>query len=74
MSAKLYQGAADHAAWCKAYVEDNHMLLAQQPYTPPAFNRYSVNMPGTHGGVKHSVGQKLTELREEARLQSYSPE
>lgn len=56
MSAKLYQGAADHAAWCKAYVEDNHMLLAQQPYTPPAFNRYSVNMPGTHGGVNYPGG------------------
>jgi quinoprotein glucose dehydrogenase len=32
------------------------MLLAQQPYTPPAFNRYSLNMPGTHGGVNYSGG------------------
>jgi quinoprotein glucose dehydrogenase len=32
------------------------MLLAQQPYTPPAFNRYSVNLPGTHGGVNYAGG------------------
>jgi quinoprotein glucose dehydrogenase len=56
MSAELYTGVPGHAAWCKAYVDDNHMLLAHQPYTPPAFNRYSVNMPGTHGGVNYPGG------------------
>jgi quinoprotein glucose dehydrogenase len=56
MSVELYHDLPDHAAWCKAYVDDNHMLLAQQPYMPPAFNRYSVNLPGTHGGVNYSGG------------------
>ena len=55
-TAQLYHDLPEHAAWCKAYVDDNHMLLATQPYTPPAFNRYSVNMPGTHGGVNYSGG------------------
>ena len=55
-SVELYHDLPEHAAWCKAYVEDNHMLLAQRPYTPPAFNRYSLNMPGTHGGVNYSGG------------------
>jgi quinoprotein glucose dehydrogenase len=56
MRVELYHDLPEHAAWCKAYVDDNNMLLAQQPYTPPAFNRYSVNLPGTHGGVNHSGG------------------
>jgi quinoprotein glucose dehydrogenase len=53
---QLYHDLPEHAAWCKAYVDDNHMLLAQEPYTPPAFNRYSVNLPGTHGGVNYAGG------------------
>jgi len=56
MRVQLYNDLPEHAAWCKAYVEDNNMLLAQQPYTPPAFNRYSLNMPGTHGGVNYGGG------------------
>jgi quinoprotein glucose dehydrogenase len=56
MKVELYHDLPEHAAWCKAYVEDNHMLLAQQPYTPPALNRYSLTMPGTHGGVNYSGG------------------
>jgi quinoprotein glucose dehydrogenase len=56
MSVKLYDDLPEHAAWCKAYVEDNHMLLAKEPYTPPAFNRYSVSLPGTQGGVNYSGG------------------
>ena len=56
MSVQLYHDLPEHAAWCKAYVDNNHMLLAQEPYTPPAFNRYSVNLPGTHGGVNYSGG------------------
>ena len=55
-SVQLYHDTPEHAAWCKAFVDDNHMLLAQEPYTPPAFNRYSVNLPGTHGGVNYSGG------------------
>ena len=56
MKVDLYHDLPEHAAWCKAYVDDNHMLLAQQPYTPPAFNRYSVNLPGTQGGVNYAGG------------------
>lgn len=56
MKAELYHDLPEHTAWCNAYVENNNMLLAQQPYTPPAFNRYSLNMPGTHGGVNYSGG------------------
>ncbi|MGB6744087.1 MAG: PQQ-binding-like beta-propeller repeat protein, partial [Terracidiphilus sp.] len=56
MSVQLYDDLPEHTAWCKAYVEDNRMLLAQRPYTPPAFNRYSLNMPGTHGGVNYAGG------------------
>jgi quinoprotein glucose dehydrogenase len=56
MSAQLYHDLPEHAAWCKAYVDDNQMILATEPYTPPAFNRYSVNLPGTHGGVNYSGG------------------
>jgi quinoprotein glucose dehydrogenase len=56
MRVQLYHDLTEHAAWCRAYVDDNHMLLAQEPYTPPAFNRYSINMPGTHGGVNWAGG------------------
>lgn len=56
MTVNLYHDLPEHAAWCKAYVDDNHMLLAKEPYTPPAFNRYSVNLPGTQGGVNYSGG------------------
>ncbi|MBS1803375.1 MAG: PQQ-binding-like beta-propeller repeat protein [Acidobacteria bacterium] len=56
MRVELYHDLPEHTAWCKAYVDDNHMSLAQEPYTPPAFNRYSVNLPGTHGGVNYAGG------------------
>jgi quinoprotein glucose dehydrogenase len=56
MSVELYHDLPKHAAWCKAYVDDSHMLLAKEPYTPPAFNRYSLNLPGTQGGVNYSGG------------------
>jgi quinoprotein glucose dehydrogenase len=56
MKVELYHDSPQHAAWCKAYVDDNHMVLAQEPYTPPGFNHYSVNLPGTHGGVNFSGG------------------
>jgi len=56
MNVELYRGLPEHTAWCKAYVDDNNMLLAKEPYTPPSFNRYSVNLPGTQGGVNYSGG------------------
>lgn len=56
MKVELYHDLPEHAAWCKAYVDNNQMQLAQRPYTPPAFNRYSVNLPGTHGGVNYPGG------------------
>jgi glucose dehydrogenase len=56
MRVELYHDLPEHAAWCKAYVDDNDMLLAKEPYTPPAFKRYSVNLPGTQGGVNFSGG------------------
>jgi len=56
VSVELYHDLPEHSAWCKAYADDNHMLLAKEPYTPPAFNRYSVNLPGTQGGVNYSGG------------------
>jgi quinoprotein glucose dehydrogenase len=56
MSVQLYNDLPEHTAWCKAYVDDNGMLLAKQPYTPPAYQRYSVNLPGTQGGVNFSGG------------------
>jgi quinoprotein glucose dehydrogenase len=56
MKVELYHDLPEHAAWCKAYVENNQMVLAQQPYTPPAFNRYLVNLPGTQGGVNFAGG------------------
>jgi quinoprotein glucose dehydrogenase len=56
MKVDLYNDLPEHAAWCKAYVENNNMMLAKEPYTPPAFNRYSVNLPGTQGGVNFSGG------------------
>ena len=55
-SVHLYHDLPDLTAWCKAYVDDNHILLAKEPYTPPAFNRYSLNLPGTHGGVNYAGG------------------
>jgi quinoprotein glucose dehydrogenase len=56
MTVELYHDLPEHTAWCKAYVDDNGMQLAREPYTPPAFHRYSVNLPGTQGGVNYSGG------------------
>lgn len=52
----LYNDTPEHAAWCKKYVEDNHMLLGEVPYTPPQLDRYTVPMPGTQGGVNYYGG------------------
>jgi quinoprotein glucose dehydrogenase len=52
----LYQDTPEHKAFCEQLVDSNNMLLGDVPYTPPAFNRYSVHMPGTHGGVNYYGG------------------
>lgn len=54
--ANLYSDTPEHAAWCKSYVEDNNMLLGEVPFTPPQYNRYTVPMPGTQGGVNYYGG------------------
>lgn len=54
--ANLYNETPEHKAFCDSYVHDNHMLLSAVPYTPPQFNRYSVTLPGTHGGVNYYGG------------------
>ena len=56
MRVELYHDLPEHAAWCQAYVKDHEIQLATQPYTPPAFNQYSLNLPGTHGGVNYAGG------------------
>ncbi len=55
-SVKLYDETPEHAAWCRNYVDENQILLGTQPYTPPAFGRYTVNLPATAGGVNASGG------------------
>ncbi|HET7345812.1 MAG TPA: PQQ-binding-like beta-propeller repeat protein [Acidobacteriaceae bacterium] len=53
---ELYNETPEHSAFCKKYVHDNNMLLSAVPYTPPQFNRYSVTLPGTQGGVNYYGG------------------
>jgi quinoprotein glucose dehydrogenase len=52
----LYKDTPEHEAWCEKYVDDNNMFLAAAPYTPPQFNRYSITLPGTLGGVDYYGG------------------
>ena len=52
----LYNDTPEHAAWCKKYVDDNDMMLGEEPYTPPQLHRYTVPMPGTQGGVNYYGG------------------
>jgi quinoprotein glucose dehydrogenase len=47
----LYKGVASHQAYCEALVDDNDMFLSQNSFTPIKVNRYTVNFPGTQGGV-----------------------
>ena len=53
---RLYQDTPEHKAWCEQYVDSNHMLLGQAPYTPTALDRYTVTLPGTQGGVNYYGG------------------
>lgn len=52
----LYKETPEHKAYCEKLVDDNNMLLGETPYTPPAFNRYTVGLPGTQGGVNFYGG------------------
>jgi quinoprotein glucose dehydrogenase len=52
----LYQDTPEHKAWCEQYVDSNHMLLGEVPYTPTALDRYTVGLPGTQGGVNYYGG------------------
>ncbi len=52
----LYHGVAEHQTWCEQYVDSNHMLLGEVPYTPTALDRYTVALPGTQGGVNYYGG------------------
>jgi quinoprotein glucose dehydrogenase len=54
--ANLYKDTPEHQAWCEKYVDDNHMLLGEVPYTPPQLDRYTVPLPGTQGGVNYYGG------------------
>jgi quinoprotein glucose dehydrogenase len=52
----LYHDTPEHKAWCEQYVDSNHMLLGEVPYTPTALDRYTVTLPGTQGGVNYYGG------------------
>jgi quinoprotein glucose dehydrogenase len=52
----LYKDTPEHKAYCEKLVDDNNMLLGEKPFTPPAFNRYMVGLPGTQGGVNFYGG------------------
>lgn len=47
----LYKGVQSHQEYCERLVDDNDFYLSPVPYTPPKLNRYTVNFPGTQGGV-----------------------
>jgi quinoprotein glucose dehydrogenase len=52
----LFKETPEHESWCEHYVDDNHMLLGEVPYTPTALDRYTVTLPGTQGGVNYYGG------------------
>ncbi|RAK60657.1 pyrroloquinoline quinone-dependent dehydrogenase [Phenylobacterium hankyongense] len=52
----LYKDTPEHKAYCEKLVDDNNMLLADKPFTAPRLNRYTVNFPGTQGGVNFYGG------------------
>jgi quinoprotein glucose dehydrogenase len=47
----LYKGVASHQEYCEKLVDDNDFYLSPTSYTPTKLNRYTVNFPGTQGGV-----------------------
>jgi quinoprotein glucose dehydrogenase len=52
---QLAKVTPEHEAFCRKLVGDNNMLLGG-PYLPTAFNRPTVNFPGTLGGVNWAGG------------------
>ncbi|QYE34907.1 PQQ-binding-like beta-propeller repeat protein [Polymorphobacter sp. PAMC 29334] len=52
----LYKGQPEHQAFCEKLVDDNNMLLAGEPFIPTRYNRYTVSLPGTQGGVNYYGG------------------
>ena len=54
-AADLAKVTPELEAYCKRVVEENNILLGG-PYLPTAFNRYTVNFPGTIGGVNWAGG------------------
>ena len=52
----LYKETPEHKAYCEKLVDDNAMLLSGKPFTAPRLNRYTVNFPGTQGGVNFYGG------------------
>lgn len=53
---KLYKGIAAHQQFCERLVDDNNMLLGNEPYIPTRLDRYTVSLPGTQGGVNYYGG------------------
>ena len=51
----LYKGVASHEAYCAKLVDDNNMKLGPL-YTPLELDRYTVQLPGTQGGVNFYGG------------------
>jgi quinoprotein glucose dehydrogenase len=52
----LYKDTPEHKAWCEKLVDDNNMMLGTTPYQPIMLDRYTVNLPGTQGGVNYYGG------------------
>ena len=52
----LYKGQAEHQSFCEKLVDDNNMLLADVSFMPVRYNRYTVSLPGTQGGVNYYGG------------------
>jgi quinoprotein glucose dehydrogenase len=52
----LYKGLPEHQAFCEKLVDDNNMLLGAEPFIPTRYNRYTVSLPGTQGGVNYYGG------------------
>lgn len=52
----LYKDTPEHKAWCEALVDDNNMKLGATPYQPIMLDQYTVNLPGTQGGVNYYGG------------------
>ena len=52
----LYKDTPEHKAWCEALVDDNNMKLGATPFQPILLDQYTVNLPGTQGGVNYYGG------------------